>query len=232
MVPPLANRQPARGAAKLGAEERYMQLSVIGRHVDTGDAFRQYAYDRLSGLLDKYFGEAIEASVTLSKDAFLFRAALSIHVGRGLLLQASGEAQDVHRAFDMAAERIEKRLRRYKRRLRDKGRLTASTADVVTAQQYILAPEEEAADEAGEAETENDLDVDLDGALDGDKPVVIAEMQTEVPKLTVGEAVMRMDLADQPALLFRNRAHGGINMVYRRSDGNIGWIDPLGNRDS
>ena len=89
MVPPLANRQPARGAAKLGAEERYMQLSVIGRHVDTGDAFRQYAYDRLSGLLDKYFGEAIEASVTLSKDAFLFRAALSIHFGRCLLRQAS-----------------------------------------------------------------------------------------------------------------------------------------------
>ena len=112
------------------------------------------------------------------------------------------------------------------------GRLTASTADVVTAQQYILAPEEEAADEAGEAETENDLDVDSTAPWTAISQWLIAEMQTEVPKLTVGEAVMRMDLADQPALLFRNRAHGGINMVYRRSDGNIGWIDPLGNRDS
>lgn len=200
-----------------------MQLSVIGRHVDTGDAFRQYAHDRLSGILDKYFGEAIEASVTLSKDAFLYRAALSIHVGRGLLLQASGEAQDVHLAFDMAADRLAKRLRRYKRRLRDKGRIASLTAEAITAQQYILAPEEEPAQDEEDAE-------DLDGALDGDKPVVVAEMQTEVPNLTVGEAVMRMDLADQSALLFTNRAHGGINMVYRRPDGNIGWIDPIGNR--
>ena len=210
-----------------------MQLSVIGRHVDTGDAFRQYAHDRLSGILDKYFGDAIDASVTLSKDAFRFRAALSIHVGRGLLLQASGEAQDVHPAFDTAADRLAEQLRRYKRRLRDRGRVAASTGDVLTAQQYILAPEAELEEEAGDAGTDvvDGVDADLDGALDGDKPVVVAEMQTEVPRLTVGEAVMRMDLADQPALLFRNRAHGGINMVYRRPDGNIGWIDPLGNRD-
>src|SRR5690625_4765173 len=194
-----------------------MQLSVIGRHVDTGDAFRQYAYDRLNGILDKYFGEAIEASVTLSKDSFLFRAALSIHVGRGLLLQSSGEAQDVHLAFDMAADRLATQLRRYKRRLRDRGRTAAAQTNVLRAQQYVLAPEEEPAEEA---------EGDLDGALDGDKPVVVAEMQTEVPSLTVGEAVMRMDLADQAALLFTNRAHGGINMVYRRPDGTIGWIDP------
>lgn len=201
-----------------------MQLSVKGRHVDTGDAFRQYAYDRLSGILDKYFGDAIEASVTLSKDSFLFRAALSIHVGRGLLLQATGEAQDVHPAFDMAADRLAKQLRRYKRRLRDHGRTPATAADVLPAQQYILAPENASEEAAAE---------ELDGqeTMNGDQPLVVAEMQTDVPNLTVGEAVMRMDLADQPALLFQNRAHGGINMVYRRNDGNIGWIDPLGNRD-
>ncbi|MDF2096092.1 ribosome hibernation-promoting factor, HPF/YfiA family [Aquibaculum arenosum] len=201
-----------------------MQLSVKGRHVDTGDAFRQYAYDRLSGILDKYFGDAIEASVTLSKDAFLFRAALSIHVGRGLLLQATGEAQDVHPAFDMAADRLAKQLRRYKRRLRDHGRTPATVADVLPAQQYILAPEDASEEEAAE-------EPDAKESLNGDQPLVVAEMQSEVPNLTVGEAVMRMDLADQPALLFQNRAHGGINMVYRRNDGNIGWIDPLGNRD-
>lgn len=201
-----------------------MQLSVKGRHVDTGDAFRQYAYDRLSGILDKYFGDAIEASVTLSKDSFLFRAALSIHVGRGLLLQATGEAQDVHPAFDMAADRLAKQLRRYKRRLRDHGRTPATVTDVLPAQQYILAPENASEEAAAE---------ELDGqeTMNGDQPLVVAEMQTDVPNLTVGEAVMRMDLADQPALLFQNRAHGGINMVYRRNDGNIGWIDPLGNRD-
>lgn len=200
-----------------------MQLSVKGRHVDTGDALRQYAYDRLSGILDKYFGDAIEANVTLSKDAFLYRAALSIHVGRGMLLQAAGEAQEVHPAFDMAADRLAKQLRRYKRRLRDHGRVPASPGDVLPAQQYILAPEQEPEEEpAGAGEV-------LEAA--NDQPIVVAEMETEVPSLTVGEAVMRMDLADQGALLFRNRAHGGINMVYRRQDGNIGWIDPRGNRD-
>lgn len=201
-----------------------MQLSVKGRHVDTGDAFRQYAYDSLSGILDKYFGDAIEASVTLSKDAFRYRAALSIHVGRGMLLQAAGEAQDVHPAFDVAAERLAKQLRRYKRRLRDHGR-TPPAVDVLPAQQYILAPEQEPDGEAGEERPETTVN----GG--SDQPVVVAEMETEVPSLTVGEAVMRMDLADQSALLFRNRAHGGINMVYRRQDGNIGWIDPRGNRD-
>jgi len=201
-----------------------MQLSVKGRHVDTGDALRQYAYDRLSGILDKYFGDAIEANVTLSKDAFLYRAALSIHVGRGMLLQAAGEAQEVHPAFDMAAERLAKQLRRYKRRLRDHGRVPASPADVLPAQQYILAPEQEPDETAPAGAGEG-----VDGA--NDQPIVVAEMETEVPSLTVGEAVMRMDLADQGALLFRNRAHGGINMVYRRQDGNIGWIDPRGNRD-
>lgn len=202
-----------------------MQLSVKGRHVDTGDALRQYAYDRLSGILDKYFGDAIEANVTLSKDAFLYRAALSIHVGRGMLLQAAGEAQDVHPAFDMAADRLAKQLRRYKRRLRDHGRVPASPSDVLPAQQYILAPEREPEEGA--------VDGLGEGAAGGanDQPIVVAEMETEVPSLTVGEAVMRMDLADQGALLFRNRAHGGINMVYRRQDGNIGWIDPRGNRD-
>src|SRR5699024_12447109 len=140
---------------------------------------------------------------------------VSSYVGRGLLLQASGVAQDVHRAFDTAADRLAKQLRRYKRRLRDKGGIAASTGDVLTAQQYILAPEAEPDDDT---DAIDGVDADLDGALDGDKPVVVAEMQTEVPKLTVGEAVMRMDLADQAALLFRNRAHGGINMVYRRPD--------------
>lgn len=204
-----------------------MQLSVKGRHVDTGDAFRQYAYDRLSGILDKYFGDAIEASVTLSRDAHLFKAALSIHVGRGMQIQAVGEAPDVHPAFDAAAERLAKQLRRYKRRLRDHGRVPATPADVLPAQQYILAPERELAEDEEAAPGGGPL-AGADGA--DDQPIVVAEMETEVPSLTVGEAVMRMDLADQPALLFRNRAHGGINMVYRRQDGNIGWIDPRGNR--
>ncbi|MFC4351050.1 ribosome hibernation-promoting factor, HPF/YfiA family [Fodinicurvata halophila] len=202
-----------------------MQLSVKGRHIDTGEAFRQHAQDQLSTILDKYFGDAIEANVTLSKESHFFRAQVSVHIGRGMLLQASGEANEVYPAFDSAADRLAKRLRRYKRRLRDHNNGRASAHDVLPAQQYILAPEPEP--EEGEASAG-------EGAIDGegDQPIVIAEMETEIPSLTVGEAVMRMDLAEVPLLMFRNRAHGGLNVVYRRNDGNVGWVDPRGNRDS
>src|SRR5436305_13862968 len=116
----------------------------------------------------------------------------------------------------MAAERLAKRLRRYKRRLRDyhgKARAPAERPEREMARSFVRAPVDEEADE------------DI-AALDGVSPVVVAEMSTELPHLTVGEAVMRIDLADVPVLLFRNRSHGELNLVYRRGDGNIGWIDP------
>lgn len=210
---------------ELTTGEHLMQLSVKGRHIDTGEAFRQHAQDQLSTILDKYFGDAIEANVTLSKESHLFRAHVSAHIGRGMLLQASGEANEVYPAFDMAADRLAKRLRRYKRRLRDHNNGRASAQDVLPAQQYILAPEPEPEDNA-EPAGEDAI------AGEGDQPIVIAEMETEIPVLTVGEAVMRMDLADIPVLMFRNRGHEGLNVVYRRSDGNVGWIDPRGNRES
>lgn len=202
-----------------------MQLSVKGRHIDTGEAFRQHAQDQLSTILDKYFGDAIEANVTLSRESHLFRAQLSVHIGRGMMLQASGEANEVYPAFDSAADRLAKRLRRYKRRLRDHYNGRTHAQDVLPAQQYILAPEPEA-EEDDSPQGENAMDGE------GDQPMVIAEMETEIPSLTVGEAVMRMDLAEVALLMFRNRAHGGLNVVYRRSDGNVGWVDPRGNRES
>src|SRR5262249_25631151 len=117
-------------------------------------------------------------------------------------------------AFDSAAEHLAKRLRRHKRRLRDHHRQVVPSEP---ARQYILAPESDAAEEDDAAAAETG-------------PVVIAEMAAEVPTLSVSEAVMRLDLADNGAMLFRNRAHGGLNMVYRRADGNVGWVDPRGNR--
>ena len=192
-----------------------MQLSIQGRQIDVGDAFRQHVEESLSSIFEKYFGDAIEASVTLSRVAHLYHAGLSVHIGRGMQLQASGEADEVYPAFDTAAERLAKRLRRYKRRLRDHHK-AMQEAEVMEAQQYILA-----------AQPESEVDEEAEG--DDETPMVIAEMASEIPSLTVSEAVMRLDLAEAPALLFRNRAHGGLNMLYRRSDGNIGWVDPKGN---
>jgi ribosomal subunit interface protein len=187
-----------------------MHLTVTGKQIDTGDAFRSHVEASLASILGKYFKTAIEAHVVLSKEAHLSRAEISLHIGRGIVVNAGAAASEAYAAFDGAAERIAKQMRRYKRRLRDhhvKGREPSEASDRAT--DYVLAPiAEEAEENTGAA------------------PAVIAEMSTEVPNLTVGEAVMRMDLAAAPVLLFRNRSHGELNIVYRRTDGNIGWIDP------
>ncbi len=191
-----------------------MQLTVTGKQVDVGDALRRHVEAALESLLGKYFRTAIEAHAVFARERHLIRAEVSLHVGRGMVVNSRAAANDHYLAFDTAAERLAKQLRRYKRRLRDyhaKTRVPAEPAEI--ARSFVLAPfEEEAEDEFS--------------ALGDAAPVVIAEMSTELPHLTVGEAVMRMDLADAPVLLFRNRAHGGLNLLYRRGDGNIGWIDP------
>jgi len=192
-----------------------MQLSVKGKQLDVGDALRTHVDESLSRILDKYFGDALEVTVTLSRDAHLYRAVISAHVGRGIQLEAHGDANEPYPAFDGAADRLSKRLRRYKRRLRDHNSKAVEAAPL-PAQQYILAGD--SLEELGE-------ECSADGP-----PAVVAEMTTEIPMLTVSEAVMRMDLANLPAMMFRNSAHGGLNMIYQRSDGNIGWIDPRGNR--
>ncbi len=203
-----------------------MQISVTGHQIDVGDALRGRVEVSLADSVVKYFDHAIEASVVFSREAQGVRVDISVHVGRGIMVQGHGRAENAHTAFDSALDRIAKRLRRHKRRLRDHHRdQKASLADdALQAQQYILSGEgeDEAEDEAVDTE-----DPPIDGAEPG--PVIIAEMTTRIDSLTVGEAVMRMDLADQPALIFRNSGHGGLNVIYRRTDGNIGWIDPEGN---
>ena len=192
-----------------------MQLSVKGKQLNVGDALRSHVSDSLSRILGKYFGDAIEVGVTLARDGQKYRAVVAVHIGRGIQIQAQGDADQPYPAFDTAAEHLAKRLRRYKSRLRDHHKRSSRTAETLLAQQYILASDDD-------RETAED---EVDG-----NPAVVAEMTTEIASLTVSEAVMRMDLADQPALMFRNSSHGGLNMIYRRSDGNIGWIDPRGNR--
>ena len=195
-----------------------MQLTVKGKQLDVGQALRAHVDDRLSGLTSKYFDNAIEGTVVFSRQAHLFRTDLSLHIGRNILLQSNGEASDPYVAFDLSADRMGKRLRRYKRRLRDHHNRATASEPGIPAQTYIL-----------EAEPEEPADHDAD---EPNQPIVVAEMATSVDSLTVSEAVMRLDLGDLPALMFRNSAHGGLNMVYRRGDGNIGWVDPRGSRST
>lgn len=187
-----------------------MNLTVKGKHLDVGDALRAYVREQLSAVTEKYFSNPIDATVLFEQEAHFYRADISVRVGRGILLQASAEASDIYPAFDAAAEKTGTRLRRYKRRLRDHHihDAQAAAANQEPARQYVI-----------EAEPAHDDDV-------GDEPVIIAEMDTTVETMSVAEAVMRMDLADMPALMFRSGAHGGLNMIYRRPDGHVGWIDP------
>jgi len=192
-----------------------MQINISGQQLDVGDALRSHITDALDGIVEKYFGEAIDAAVTLSRERFTVRADIAIHIGRDIYVRAHESADDAYAAFDVAAAHLGKRLRRHKRRLRDH-HAARGQAESARAQQYILAPYEpvdDAAEEGGEG---------------GDHPVIVAEDQTVIEKLTVSEAVMRMDLADLPAMVFRNAGNGGLNVVYRRADGNVGWIDPEG----
>jgi ribosomal subunit interface protein len=199
-----------------------MQLSVTGKQTEVGEALRRHIEGSLGSILDKYFKTAIEGHVIVSKEAHLSRAEISIHIGRAIVVNARAAASEAYLAFDAAAERLAKQLRRYKRRLRDHhatGREPAGAGE--RAMDYVLAPIEEEGADGEDAEGQDAETGGVNGA-----PAVIAEMSTELPSLTVGEAAMRMDLAEAPVLLFRNRSHGELNLVYRRSDGNIGWIDP------
>ncbi|MFM2045015.1 MAG: putative ribosomal subunit interface protein [Pseudomonadota bacterium] len=200
-----------------------MQITVKGKQLDVGDALRTHVNETLTVLVGKYFQNPIEATVVLSKDAHDYTADIQVHVGRGILLQSNSKAAEPYPAFDDAAEKVAKRLRRYKRRLRDynnKAGAAAVAADIMPARKYVIeSPVEDHRDDAAEG-----IDTGAEAA-DG-APIIVAEMEMGIDMLTVSEAVMRMDLADLPALMFRNRAHGGLNMVYRRADGNVGWVDP------
>src|SRR5579864_9148008 len=193
-----------------------MQLSVTGKQVDVGDALRRHVETSLEALLGKYFRSAIEAHAVFAREAHMIRADITLHIGRGIVVNSGAAAHDHYLAFDAAAERLGKQLRRYKRRLRDYHGKARAPERPEMARSFVLSP----------IEDDDETETAVDGSPQNAAPVVIAEMSTEVPQLTVGEAVMRMDLADAPVLLFRNRSHGELNLVYRRGDGNVGWIDP------
>src|SRR5262249_2133079 len=174
---------------------------------------RHRVEDGLAAAVAKYFDRAIEAHVTFDKRGQFFLADIAVHVGRGIVAHSGGEADDPYLAFSGALEHLAKRLRRHKRPLRDPHNAAARASKSEQARQYVLAgPGEEEGEEKPK---------DAGGLVNGE-PLVIAEMEAEIPTLLVGEAVMRLDLGNAPALMFRNAGNGGLNLIYRRAEGKIG----------
>lgn len=189
-----------------------MEISISGKQIDIGEALQQHVRSAVESIVGKYFDHALNGSVLFSREAHLLRCDIQVHARRGIFMQSEATAEDAYLSFDRALDRIGKRLRRYKRRLRDHNATQASEVESVAVQQFVLRGEPEDAETTPEPERL--------------EPVIVAEMQGRLHTLTVGEAVMRLDLTGEPAMMFRNSAHGGLNMVYRRADGNIGWVDP------
>lgn len=192
-----------------------MHITVQGKQMSVGDALRTHVTDKLEEMNSKYFNHGTDANVTFSKEGHghgLVRAHISVRIGSNIMVLAEASEGDAYLSFDTAAEKAAKQLRRYKRRLRDHHERIERSPEVtmLRARDYTLS-----SNDSEEEDTRK-----------GEDALVIAEMTTNIPTLTVSEAVMRLDLAHQNAFLFRSAKHGGINMVYRRADGNIGWVDP------
>ena len=178
-----------------------MQILISGQQINLGDNFRIYAEGALDSSVSKYFDEAVSADVRVTRDGSEIKTELTVHPKTGAVIRSSASSADAYASLDGAVSRLSRQLRKYK------NKLTEHKNIVEMADMSVI-----------EAVNETEDSVDA--------PVIIAEMQTEIPVCTVSEAVMRMDLESLPALLFKNTAHDGLNMVYRRSDGNIGWVDP------
>jgi ribosomal subunit interface protein len=194
-----------------------MTIKVTGKNIDLGESLREYALNRIDGSLDKYSGRSVSGQISVEKNTDGFFTHCSIHLASGLDVQCTGLAQDAYGSVDSAMERLEKRLRRYKRRLKSHGQSVDGPAQLYESVgiDYVL-----------DAESVGDHPDSAEAV--GGSPVVIAEAPARVRAMSVSDAVMQMDLADQAFLVFRNASHGGVNVVYRRPDGNIGWIDPSG----
>lgn len=193
-----------------------MHIAVHGKQMDLGDALRTHVTTKVEDINQKYFNHATEATVTFSPEGHghgLVKTHISIRVGKDIMVRSDAAEADPYISFDAASEKVAKQLRRYKRRLRDHRQRLEDTpeTEMLTARDYVIAAEEASEEPAADA------------------PVIVADVTANIQTLSVSEAVMRMDLSGQPALMFRNANHKGLNMVYRRSDGNVGWVDPEGN---
>ncbi|WP_299922979.1 ribosome-associated translation inhibitor RaiA [uncultured Pelagimonas sp.] len=187
-----------------------MRYQITGMHIDIGDALQTHVKDELGTVLQKYSQRPTDANVIFSKSGHEFVCETTVHLSTGLTAAAKAHATEIYAAFDDCGEKLDKQLRRYKRRLKDHHKDRTEPVEIFGASSYILA-----SDTDSEAQEPESL-----------QPIIVAEMETKIPSLTVGEAVMQMELAGAPVLVFRNEKKDGVNVVYRREDGNIGWIDP------
>jgi len=187
-----------------------MRYQISGKQIDIGDALQTHVKTELGGIVDKYAERPTDANIVFSRNAHEYVCEATVHLSTGLTAQAKAHATEIYAAFDSCGEKMEKQLRRYKRRLKDHHKDRPQPVELSGASSYILA----ATDESDTAEP------------DSLQPMIIAEMESKIPSLSVGEAVMQMELAGAPLLVFRKEGNSGVNVVYRRDDGNIGWIDP------
>ncbi len=190
-----------------------MAIQVTGKNIDLGSALRSYVTEKLEKILDKYDGRGVSANVFIEKERGQFNTTCTVHLASGFSLQSKGAAGEAHPSADELMDHLEKRLRRYKRRLKDHHQNNSARSDMagLSAIDYTIR--------------QSDADDSDDTAV---APAIVAEAQTAIHELSVGDAVMAMDLADKPFFIFKNASHGRLNIVYRRDDGHIGWIDPGG----
>ncbi|MCA0328012.1 MAG: ribosome-associated translation inhibitor RaiA [Proteobacteria bacterium] len=188
-----------------------MALRVSGKNMDVGEALRLRLTDRVSDVLAKYFDGGWSGHITVSREGSGYRSECMLHLDSGVDLQAHGNGHEANACADSVVEKIEKRLRRYKHRLKDRHGGSANAG--FAAQSYILSPvpDEEEADEV---------------ELTGWSPTVVAERMTRLPALSVADAVVELDITGAPVVVFRHAGHGRVSVVYRRADGHVGWIDP------
>ena len=187
-----------------------MRYQISGKQIDIGKALQTHVKTELNEVIKKYAERPTDANVIFSRSAHEYVCETTVHLSTGLTATAKAHATEIYAAFEACATKMEKQLRRYKRRLKDHHRVRTEPVELYGASSYILASQEQ----AEEAEPESL------------QPIIVAEMETQIQSLSVGEAVMQMELAGAPVLVFRNQGKDGLNVVYRRDDGNIGWIDP------
>lgn len=191
-----------------------MSLRISGKHMDIGDAFRARIEGRIAEAVDKYFDGGYSGRVTVEKASSRYSADCMISLDSGVSLQANGEAYEPQVAFDAAAERIEKRLRRYKRKLKSRGDQAAANQNEIDVAYRVMSSVSDDEDEVAE-----------DYA-----PAIVAESTVSLRTMSVANAIMELDTKDSPVFVFRNGGNDQVNVVYRRPDGNIGWIDPSATR--
>lgn len=187
-----------------------MRYQITGKQIDIGEALQLHVKSELGEILEKYGQRPTDTTVIFSKAAHEYICETIVHLSSGLNAAAKGQATEIYASFEECIEKMDKQLRRYKRRLKDHHKDRPDPVEHFGASSYILA-------------NEADSDADEPETL---QPIIVAEMETRIPSLSVGEAVMQMELAGAPVLVFRNEKKDGVNVVYRREDGNIGWIDP------